>query len=175
MKKLKKQFGAQFVELLQKSPTLVKDLEDIRDAGVTIRRIKSKHFFAESNPIEKVIWISYPAHPASQLTALAHEKYHVLGRQTPVADSAFITRQQFIRACLSCELGAKKAELVVARELQAAGVALDSHTLKWLKISKKGEKAMREEMNKAVTSTTGETYREYYGEAYDQAVENEYE
>lgn len=93
MNKLKKQFGAEFVELLIKSPTLVRDLEEMRLAGVSIRRVKSDHFHAESNARKKIIWISYPAHPAYQLTALAHEKYHVLGRQTPVADSALITRE----------------------------------------------------------------------------------
>lgn len=175
MKRLKRQFGAEFVELLTKSPTLLKDLEELRAADVSIRRVKSKHFKAESDARRKIIWISYPAHPVAQLTALAHEKYHVLGRQTPLPEPAFITREQFIRQCMSCELGAKKAEMKVARELVAAGIKPDGHTRKWLNISAKGHEAMRKAMNEAVTSNTGETYRQYYGEVYDDAEMAEYQ
>ena len=175
MNKLKRQCGAAFVELLKKSPTLVKDIADIRRAGVKIRRVKGKHAFAESNPKSKIIWISADCHPAYQLTAIAHEKYHVLTRVSPDAEPDFISRENYIRQCLACELGAKKAELKVAAELVAAGVKLDSHTAHWLKVSKLGDKALQREMRKAVTSTTGENYRQYYGTVWDEALDALYD
>jgi hypothetical protein len=174
MKRLRKQFGAEFVETLVKSPTLVADLAEIRANGVKIRRVNNllSQTFAESDPLTKIIYICKNCPLSYQLTALAHEKYHVVTRVTPLADPNKISRGAFVKECFTCELEATLHDLIVAAELQAAGLTLDDHTLGLLTCYQAGgRRALRKKLSQSTTSTTGQTYRQYYGQVWDDAEE----
>jgi hypothetical protein len=178
MKRLRKQFGASFVQALVKSPTLVRDLAEIRANGVKIRRVDNRlsETFAESDPRTKMIYIGKNCPLAYQLTAIAHEKYHVLTRLTPLPDPNRIRRGAFVNECFQCEVEAAEHDLFVAAELQSAGVPLDNHTLEMLTLYKEGgRRAIRKKLATATTSNTGETYRQYYGNVWDQAEEALYD
>lgn len=174
MKRLRKQFGALFVEALVKSPTLVSDLAELRANGVKIRRVNNRlsATYAESDPRTKVIYICKNCSLPYQLTALAHEKYHVVTRLTPLADPNKIRRGAFVNECFQCEVEAEIHSLKVATELQNAGMTLDDHTLGLLTIYQEGgRKALRKKLSTATTSNTGDTYRKYYGQIWDDAEE----
>ncbi|MBS1995531.1 MAG: hypothetical protein JSS86_04440 [Cyanobacteria bacterium SZAS LIN-2] len=174
MQRLRRQFGALFVQALVKSPTLVSDLAELRAKGVKIRRVDNKlsNTFAESDPRKKIIYIGKNCPLSYQLTALAHEKYHVLTRVTPLPDPRKIRRGAFVNECFDCEVGATLHDLIVAAELQAAGLTMDSHTLNLLTVFQKGGKrALRKALSESTTSNTGDTYRQYYGNVWDEADE----
>jgi hypothetical protein len=174
MKRLAKQFGTSLVKALVLSPTLVADLAELRAHGIKIRRVDNKlsNTFAESDPRKKIIYIGKNCPISYQLTAIAHEKYHVLTRLTPVADPNKLKRGQFVTECFECEMGATLHDLVVAGELQAAGLEMDDHTLGLLTVYQTGGKrALRKRLSEATTSNTGQTYRTYYGQIWDEAEE----
>jgi len=175
MKRLRKQFGALFVQTLVLSPTLVSDLAELRAGGVKIRRVNNKlsATLAESDPRTKTIYIGKNCSLAYQLTALAHEKYHVLSRLTPLPEPNNIRRGAFVNECFQCELEATLHDLIVAAELQAAGVSLDDHTQGLLSSYREGgRRGLRKKLSSATTSSTGQTYRQYYGQMWDDAEED---
>lgn len=170
MLRIRKQFGAKFADALAKSPTLVKDLEELRAAGVKIRRVGG-HCQAYTMAERKTIYIGTKCKLGYQLMALAHEKVHMIGSPTQPPIARVTGRQAFIEHCLECEVDCIVHEVAVAKELLAAGVKLDAHSLSWVKRYKRGGRpAIRKAIEKAVTSNTGEKYPEYYGGWYDDAI-----
>lgn len=170
MLRIRKQFGAKFADALSKSPTLLKDLEEIRAAGIKIRRVGG-HCQAYSMPEKKSIYIGTKCKLGYQLLALAHEKVHILGSPTQKPVPRVTGRQAFIDHCLDCETDCIVHEVQAGIELLAAGVKLDDHSLSWVKLFKRGGRAaIRKKMEKAITSNTGEKYPEYYGGWYDEAI-----
>jgi hypothetical protein len=172
MKLLQRQFGKAFIDALSKSPTLLNDLAELRANGVKIRRVDNKYSntFAESDPRKKVIYIGKNCPISYQLAALAHEKFHVLTRLTPLADPNKIRRGAFVNECFQCEVEACAHDLVVTAELSDAGLEIDEHTIKALTIFEAGgRRALRKYLSQATTSNTGETYRKYYGQVWDDA------
>lgn len=170
MLRIRKQFGLKFADALSKSPTLVKDLEELRAAGVKIRRVGG-HCQAYTMNERKTIYIGTKCKLGYQLIALAHEKVHMVGSPTQNPVPRVTGRQAFIDHCLDCETDCIVHEVVVANELLAAGVKLDDHSLSWVKRFKRGGRAaIRRAIAKATTSNTGEKYPEYYGGWYDDAI-----
>jgi hypothetical protein len=144
---------------------------------VKIRRVDNRNSatYAESDPIKKVIYICKNCPLSYQLTALAHEKYHVLTHLTPLPDTNKIRRGAFVNECFNCEVEAAVHDLKVAAELQQAGITLDEHTLELFTIYQEGgRRALRKKLSTATTSTTGDTYRKYYGQVWDDAEEAQY-
>lgn len=170
MQRIRKQFGAKFADALAKCPTLKADLEEIRSSGVTIRRVGG-HCQAYSMLARKRIYIGSSCSLSYQLIALAHEKIHMIDSPTPPPVPGVTGRQSFIEMCLASEVDAICHEVVVAEELLAAGLPVDSHSLSWVKRFRQGGRAaIRKAIESAVTSNTGEKYPEYYGHWYDDAV-----
>lgn len=170
MLRIRKQFGNKFADAMSKSPTMVKDLEELRAAGVKIRRVGG-HCQAYTMTERKTIYIGTKCKLGYQLIALAHEKVHMLGSPTQNPIPRVTGRQAFIDHCLDCETDCIVHEVVVAKELLAAGVKLDDHSLSWVKRYKRGGRAaIRRAIAKATTSNTGEKYPEYYGGWYDDAI-----
>lgn len=170
MQLIRKQFGASFADALATSPTLVADLSALRAAGVKIRKI-SGHCQAYSMYKRKSIYIGARCKLSYKLISLAHEKVHVLDKITPDPTPRVTGRKEFIHMCLEAETDAIVHEVVVAEELLNAGLEVDDHCMKWVKLfGKSGRKGIRKAMNNAHASNTGEKYPEYYGGWYDESL-----
>lgn len=170
MKAFRKQFGREFADALGKSPTLVADLSEIRAGGVKIRKVGG-HCQAYSMLTRMTIYIGSKCKLSYALIALAHEKVHLLVSQTPNPTPRVSSRQAFIEMCLEAETDAIVHEVQVVQELLDASIKVDTHSMKWYRRFKKGGRAaIREAMNEAITSNTGEKYPEYYGGWYDEVV-----
>lgn len=170
MDQIKRQFGAKFAQALSKSPTLVADLDEIRAAGVRIRKVGG-HCQAYSNRDKRAIYIGSRCGLSYKLISLAHEKVHVLVSPTPDPTPGKTGRQAFIDMCLDAETDCIVHEVKVAGELLAAGIKVDKHSLTWVNRFKRGGRAaIRKAIEKSHTSNTGEKYPEYYGGWYDEVV-----
>ncbi len=170
MKRLKKQFGAEFAEALGKCPTLVADLQEIRRAGVKIRKIGG-HCQAYSIHDKLTIYIGSACELTYQLISLAHEKVHVLTNPTRPPIPGKTSRQDFINSCLEAETDCIEHEVIVVGELIAAGYKIDDHSMSWYRLYKRsGRAGIRKAIEQATTSNTGEKYPEYYGGWYDEAI-----
>jgi hypothetical protein len=167
---IRRQFGDKFADALAKSPTLVKDLELLRAAGVKIRKVGG-HCQAYSMFQKKVIYLGSKCNISYLLIALGHEKVHVLDSLTPNPTPRVTGRKEFVNMCLEAETDAIVHEVVIAEELLTAGFTVDDHSMKWVRRFRKGgRKAIRTAMNTAIASNTGEKYPEYYGGWYDEVL-----
>lgn len=170
MKAFRRQFGPAFADALSKCPTLVADLAEIRAKGVKIRKVGG-HCQAYSMLTRMTIYIGSKCKLSYALIALAHEKVHLLVSPTPNPTPGVSSRQAFIKMCLEAETDSIVHEVQVVQELLDAGVKVDAHSMKWYRRFKKGGRAaIREAMNEAITSNTGEKYPDYYGGWYDEVV-----
>lgn len=170
MQRIKKQFGSAFADALAKCPTLVADLQEIRQNGVKIRKVGG-HCQAYSMHDKKTIYIGSACSLTYQLISLAHEKVHVLTNPTLPPIAGKTSRKVFIEQCLNAETDCIEHEVIVAGELIAAGYKVDSHSLSWYQLYKKGGRAaIRQAIEQAYTSNTGEKYPEYYGGWYDEVL-----
>lgn len=173
MEKLRKQFGRELVETLAKCPTLVKDLAELREQGVKIRKVsgEGKHCQAYSMRKRMTIYLGTHCSVAQKLIALAHEKVHVIVKPTPDPIPREMGRQEFIDFNLNAETDCIVHEVQVTAELVKLGLKVDDHSLSWLRRYKRGGRAaILKAMRKAITSNTGELYPDYYGSWYDEAV-----
>src|SRR5215470_7046298 len=158
MHKIKRQFGARFAQVLAKCPTLVADLEEMRRQGVSIRRL-SGHCQAFAEPRKRRIYIGSKCSMSYQLVSLAHEKVHVLDSPTPTPVPGKTRRKQFIHQCLEAEVDAIEHEVKVIEELLAARVKVGEGELAWHRLYQQGGRAaLRQGIEAAFTSTTGEKY-----------------
>lgn len=168
MRLLKRQFGAAFVEALAKSPTLVKDVEEIRQRGFKIRRVKGRQFYSRLE--NKTIYIGTDCHLSLQLVNLGHEKTHLVNDR-PIVDSFMDSkdRQAFVEERIGFEADAGIHEFEIAAELIAAGVPVLWEKHAWLRRYRKGGRAAVVEAIHRVTASTQAhlTYPEYYGQIYD--------
>ncbi len=170
MKRIRRQFGAKFADALAKCPTLVADLAELRAAGVKIRKLSGR-CQAYSNSAKMTISISARCSLSYKLISLAHEKVHVLVSLTPNPTPGVTGRQTFIDMCLNAETDAIEHEVQVATELLAAHIEVDNHSKEWLARWRRGRRAaIRKAIEEAYTSTTGETYPDYYGGWYDEVI-----
>lgn len=173
MEKLRKQFGRKFADTLAKCPTLVADLDELRQHGVKIRKVsgEGKHCQAYSMRKRMTIYLGTHCSVAQKLIALAHEKVHMIVKPTPDPIPRTMGRQEFIEFNLNAETDCIVHEVKVTAELVKLGLKVDDHSLSWLRRYKRGGRpAILKAMRKAVTSNTGELYPEYYGGWYDEAV-----
>lgn len=170
VEKLQRQFGARFLEAVAKCPTLIADLKDIHTHGITIRKVGG-HCQAYSIRKRKSIYVGSKCKLTYQLISVGHEKIHVIDSPTPDAVPGVTGRQWFIDACLDGETDSIVHEVIIAGELLAAGYEVDAHSLKWhRRFQKGGRAAIRNAIEEAFTSNTGEKYPEYYGLWYDEVV-----
>ncbi len=173
MEKLRKQFGRELAETLAKCPTLVKDLAELREQGVKIRKVsgEGKHCQAYSMRKRMTIYLGAHCSVAQKLIALAHEKVHMIVKPTPDPIPREMGRQEFIDFNLNAETDCIVHEVKVTGELVKLGLKVDDHSLSWLRRYKRGGRAaILKAMRKAITSNTGELYPDYYGSWYDEAV-----
>src|ERR1700722_14546119 len=105
MRLLKRQFGAKFTKALSCCPTLLNDLEQMRQAGVKIRRIKG-HGQAYSELARMTVYISKNCSLSYALVSLAHEKVHLLETPTPPPLPGITTRSSFINRGMKSEVDA---------------------------------------------------------------------
>lgn len=173
MERLRKQFGRELVETLAKCPTLVKDLAELREHGVKIRKVsgEGKHCQAYSMRKRMTIYLGTHCNVAQKLIALAHEKVHVIVKPTPDPIPREMGRQEFIEFNLNAETDCIVHEVKVTAELVKLGIKVDDHSMSWLRrYHSGGRAAILKAMRKAITSNTGELYPDYYGSWYDEAV-----
>lgn len=173
MEKLRKQFGRKFADTLAQCPTLVADLDELRQHGVKIRKVtgEGKHCQAYSMRKRMTIYLGTHCSIAQKLIALAHEKVHMIVKPTPDPIPRTMGRQEFIEFNLNAETDCIVHEVKVTAELVKLGLKVDDHSLSWLRRYKRGGRpAILKAMRKAITSNTGELYPDYYGGWYDEAV-----
>lgn len=173
MENIRKQFGREFADTLAKCPTLVADLEELRQHGVKIRKVsgEGKHCQAYSMRKRMTIYLGTHCSVAQKLIALAHEKVHMIVKPTPDPIPRTMGRQEFIEFNLNAETDCIVHEVKVTAELVKLGLKVDDHSMSWLRRYKRGGRpAILKAMRKAVTSNTGELYPDYYGGWYDEAV-----
>jgi hypothetical protein len=167
---LKRQFGKRMVEVLQKSPTLVDDIERIREAGVRIRLVDGP-CRAYYDRKKRTIYIGRWCPRNYKLISIAHEFVHALVKPTVDPIPGETGRQEFIDRCIDEETEAIVHEIEIVKDLIKAGIPVDPKELEWLKRYKRGGRtAIRKALQKTITSTTGEDYPEYYGSWYDEIV-----
>lgn len=176
MKKLKRQFGTKFVEMLKKSPTLLKDLEEIRANNVTIRQLPGR-CQAYYNRNNKTIYLGSRCSVAYKIISLGHEFVHALLRPTTDPILGVTGRKEFIARCLSEEAEAIVHELKVQDELKEAGIDLtygrtrEPFNEDWVNCYHKyGRSGIRRKLKNTFTSTTSEKYPAYYGGWYDENI-----
>ncbi|MBN9396313.1 MAG: hypothetical protein J0H83_13775 [Candidatus Melainabacteria bacterium] len=170
MRNLKRQFGKRMVETLLMSPTLVEDMEQIREAGVKIRLVDGP-CRAYYDRKKRTIYIGRWCPRNYKLISIAHEFVHALVRPTNDPIPGETGRQEFIDRCLEEECEAIVHEIEIVKDLIKAGIPVDPKELEWLNRYKRGgRKAIKKALQKTITSTTGEDYPEYYGSWYDEIV-----
>ena len=170
MKNLRRQFGKKLVETALKSPTLVRDINRIRNEGVKIRLVDGP-CRAYYDRRRKTIYIGRWCPRNYKLISIAHEFVHALVKPTIDPIPGKTGRKEFIRRCLDEETAAIVHEIAIIRELMKAGVEVDKKEQEWLRrYQRGGRKAIRKALEKTVTSTTGEDYPLYYGSWYDEIV-----
>ncbi|HIA53051.1 MAG TPA: hypothetical protein EYN91_13345 [Candidatus Melainabacteria bacterium] len=167
---LKRQFGKRLVECALKCPTLVADIERIRQEGVKIRLVDGP-CRAYYDRKKRTIYIGRWCPRNYKLISIAHEFVHAVIRPTIDPVPGVTGRQEFVTRCLEEETEAIVHEISIVKELLQAGVKIDPKELEWLKRYKRGgRKAIMKALQKTITSTTGEDYPEYYGSWYDEIV-----
>ncbi|PZM84657.1 MAG: hypothetical protein DKT66_08500 [Candidatus Melainabacteria bacterium] len=167
---LKRQFGKRLVECALKCPTLVADIERIRQEGVKIRLVDGP-CRAYYDRKKRTIYIGRWCPRNYKLISIAHEFVHAVIRPTIDPVPGVTGRQEFVTRCLEEETEAIVHEISIVKELIEAGVKIDPKELEWLKRYKRGgRKAIMKALQKTITSTTGEDYPEYYGSWYDEIV-----
>ncbi len=170
VRNLKRQFGKRLVETALKSPTLIQDIERIRNEGVRIRLVNGP-CRAYYDRKKRTIYIGRWCPRNYKLISIAHEFVHALVKPTVDPVPGKTGRQEFIDRCLEEETEAIVHEILIVKELLKAGVVVDPKELDWLKRYRRGgRKAIRKALEKTITSTTGEDYPEYYGSWYDEIV-----
>lgn len=167
---LKRQFGKRLVECALKCPTLVEDIERIRQEGVKIRLVDGP-CRAYYDRKKRTIYIGRWCPRNYKLISIAHEFVHAVIRPTIDPVPGVTGRQEFVTRCLEEETEAIVHEISIVKELLLAGVKIDPKELEWLKRYKRGGRAViMKALQKTITSTTGEDYPEYYGSWYDEIV-----
>ncbi len=167
---LKRQFGKRLVECALKCPTLVEDIERIRQEGVKIRLVDGP-CRAYYDRKKRTIYIGRWCPRNYKLISIAHEFVHAVIRPTIDPVPGVTGKQEFVTRCLEEETEAIVHEISIVKELLLAGVKIDPKELEWLKRYKRGgRKAIMKALQKTITSTTGEDYPEYYGSWYDEIV-----
>jgi hypothetical protein len=167
---LKRQFGRRMVEALQKSPTLIDDIERIREAGVRIRLVDGP-CRAYYDRKKRTIYIGRWCPRNYKLISIAHEFVHALVKPTVDPVPGKTGRQEFVDRCIEEETEAIVHEIEIVKELIKAGIPVDPKELEWLRRYRRGGRtAIRKALQKTIPSTTGEDYPEYYGSWYDEIV-----
>ncbi|MBK7746097.1 MAG: hypothetical protein IPP97_03405 [Candidatus Obscuribacter sp.] len=170
LRNLKRQFGKRMVETLLKSPTLLEDIEQIREAGVRIRLVDGP-CRAYYDRKKRTIYIGRWCPRNYKLISIAHEFVHALVKPTLDPIPGKTGRKEFVNRCLEEETEAIVHEIEIVKELIKAGTPVDPKELEWLKRYRRGgRKAIRKALEKTITSTTGEDYPEYYASWYDEIV-----
>ncbi len=99
---LKRQFGRRMVEALQKSPTLIDDIERIREAGVRIRLVDGP-CRAYYDRKKRTIYIGRWCPRNYKLISIAHEFVHALVKPTVDPVPGKTGRQEFVDRCIEEE------------------------------------------------------------------------
>ncbi|CAN5360251.1 hypothetical protein BH10CYA1_BH10CYA1_33460 [soil metagenome] len=170
VRNLRRQFGKRLVEAALKSPTLIADIERIRQEGVRIRLVDGP-CRAYYDRKKRTIYIGRWCPRNYKLISIAHEFVHAIIKPTIDPIPGKTGRQEFIDRCIEEETEAIVHEINIVKELMQAGVNVDPKELEWLNRYKSGgRRAIRRALQKTITSTTGEDYPEYYGSWYDEIV-----
>ncbi|HEY9679506.1 MAG TPA: hypothetical protein V6C76_15970 [Drouetiella sp.] len=170
VRNLRRQFGKRLVEAALKSPTLIADIERIRAEGVRIRLVDGP-CRAYYDRKKRTIYIGRWCPRNYKLISIAHEFVHAVIKPTIDPIPGKTGRKEFVDRCIEEETEAIVHEILIVKELLAAGVDVDPKELEWLNRYKRGgRRAIRRALQKTITSTTGEDYPEYYGSWYDEIV-----
>lgn len=102
VRNLKRQFGKRLVETALKSPTLIQDIERIRNEGVRIRLVNGP-CWAYYDRKKRTIYIGRWCPRNYKLISIAHEFVHALVKPTVDPVPGKTGRQEFIDRCLEEE------------------------------------------------------------------------
>src|SRR5271167_4617546 len=143
VRNLRRQFGKRLAETALKSPTLVEDIERIRNEGVRIRLVDGP-CRAYYDRKKRTIYIGRWCPRNYKLISIAHEFVHALVKPTLDPIPGKTGKREFVERCLEEETEAIVHEISIMKELIAAGVKVDPKELDWLKRFKRGgRKAIR--------------------------------
>ncbi len=167
MRRIQKQFGSKFAEMLAACPTLVKDLAELRRRRIKIWRTAGKDVYSKRGL--KLIRIGRNYTLMDQVLFLAHEAQHILRGRTPEPCKAG-ARAQYIQRSLNEEVNCILHEIKVLDELKAAGYDITNTDLTFYRKFKRGGRlAVRRALTR--TEVAGERiyYPEFYGRQYDKS------
>lgn len=176
LKEIEQTFGSEVADLAAKSPTLRADLAKLEAEGWEIKEGNpGGGSYANSDSKEIVLDPNMDANTTVQ--TLAHETGHA--KDTSGVDTS--SREAYLRTTLDGEGYATINNIEVQREIQAAGGPdigiAGNHDAQYEQAYEQGVKSG--DMDKAAddigqifgkgerTSTTGQTYEDYYGGYYD--------
>ena len=168
-KNLRKQFGEQCFNIMLLSPTIMKNLEEIKRLKIKIRLLGGV-CAAYYDGDKKTIYVGRWCSKVYKATSIAHEYVHAVTYPTNNPEEGE-NREEFIQRCLWAETYAVINEIKATKELIKAKIQVESKLLAWLKIYRRGGKnAIFKSMHTAITSTTKEQYYAYYGLWYDEVA-----
>jgi hypothetical protein len=164
----KRNFGRAFDEALRKSPTLAADVKKLYRRKIKIRRVYGQCRAYFSTTIQ-TIFIGSSCDLVRQLQYLAHEASHALYDRPVAATNQKLTRRQFINKNITNEVNAVMHELKVLQELHLASFPLDAVMRSWLRLYEvQGRGGLRSALENSKTSTTDESYSDYYSRSFDE-------
>lgn len=152
------------VELAKLSPTFSADLAEMKKRGVRIHW-SAGACQAYTPAIGNKLVIGLRCSQDSIVRFLAHEAGHVLLKQLPFPIPARMSEEEFVAECLECETEALVHEATIVDELLGLNVYVDCYQSLNL-MRRGGRRAIRAAVGTMVTSTTGETYDDYYRRLY---------
>src|SRR3982750_1034825 len=137
VRNLRRQFGKRLVEAALKSPTLIADIERIRQEGVRIRLVDGP-CRAYYDRKKRTIYIGRWCPRNYKLISIAHEFVHAVIRPTIDPVPGETGRTEFVERCLEEETEAIVHEILIVKELMNAGVEVDPKELEWLRRYRSG-------------------------------------
>jgi hypothetical protein len=162
--RLKRQFGAPFARAFEKSPTLVGDLKQLREKGISMRTVNGCTAWSQ-RPEERFV-IGRDCDLGTRLLYFGHEAWHVLRGTSPFGDKDIkrLSRRQYINVSLNEETDCIVHEMHIMEELIAAdAVQFSEDNMKWYRRWRRGGRAaIRRVISKTENAIDGSTYMDQF-------------
>lgn len=175
-RKLAHQFGKQFAQFIDDSPTLRRDLRRLKELGVRIKRWNGRSgAYCRSAPENRenpFIALGSLDSPIMKAIYLAHEAYHCLHGNTPnEPDTTKISRKRYISMGITEETRACMHQSLVAHELwKSCNHAIPAWQMNLLLVyHTSGYSSMRDHVLAQKESIGNGSYEAIYGRIWDQA------
>jgi hypothetical protein len=176
-------FADEVLDNVGNSPNMQRQLDEFTANGGTVRQGNPGEG-SYYNPGTKEIVIDPANTPAQQTSGLAHELGHATNPNPPPSATSGVSRDEYVNGALRDEAYAQHSSATARNEIVGnggndIGSPPGQNSAEYQSISDELQNGavdhdvamddMADLMGQETTSTTGQNYRDYYGNAYDQA------